>query len=445
LNLATTKAAILLGISLAALPAAGCQKSSTDSIAGGPATAHGSDEQPVRIAAVRPQRKTLERHTDQPGQIMAQEETPIYAKIAGYVQSVPVDIGDELKQGQTLAMLLVPELNEEKKQKEALVAQAHAQVVQANSAVDVAHAAIETANAKVAAAKAAITKTDADVERWKSESARVEELAEKSAVTRKVADETRQQLRAAQAARQEADAQVRAAEALVNESTARLDAASADVKAANARVEVAQADLDRTTALLDYTLIKAPYNGVVTQRNVHTGHYVQPATTGRDQPLFVVAHTETVRAVVNVPEADAGFTNEGDPAKVRVQALDNKTFEAPVRRTAKSLDEATRTLRTEIELENRDGQLQPGMYCYVSIAVERRPDVLVIPQAAVMNDQGKAFAAAVVGGHIIRKPLVLGLRAGDEVEVVSGLAAEDVIAGRAPENYKEGQAVEIAK
>lgn len=421
----------------------GCQQDASQPAAG--ADQAKSGESVTRVAAIKPQRKSLERRSEQPGEIVALEETPIYARLAGYVQSVPVDIGDEVKQGQTMAVLSVPEVDQELKQKVALFVQANAQVTQAVAAVDVAKAAIDTAESKIAAAEAVVAKTRADLERWKSEFDRVYKLTESSAINRKVADETLNSLRAAESAKLEAEAQVKSVKAMLQESHAKLQAADADVKAARAKVDVAQADVNRLKAMLDYATIKAPFAGFVTQRNVHTGFYVQPATTGRDEPLFVVRHSETVRVVVNVPEIDAGYTNKDDLASIRVQALDNKIFTAPVTRTAKALDEKTRTLRTEIELDNSSGQLQPGMYCYASILVEKRPDVLAIPVAAVMYDQGKPMCAAIVDGRIVRKPLVLGLRAGDEVEVTSGLTADDTIVPKNPTGFKDEQRVEIAK
>ena len=133
---------------------------------------------------------------------------------------------------------------------------------------------------------------------------RINELAERSAVTRKVADETLQQLRVAEGAKLEAEAQVVSAKAGVVETQAKLTAAKADVEAANAHLAVAQADRDRTQALVAYTTISAPYDGTVNQRNIHNGFYVQPATTGRDEPLLVVSHSDVVRVIVYVPETD---------------------------------------------------------------------------------------------------------------------------------------------
>jgi HlyD family secretion protein len=433
---ATWIAACIGALGLAVV--AGCGPAPTND-----AEAQNADEPLARVATIKPQRKTLERRCEQPGEVVPLEQTPVYAKIAGFVETVLVDIGDQVKMGQTLAVVSVPELQEELKQKEALVAQAQSQIAQSAAAVDVARAVVETAQAKVAAAQAEISKADADCERWKSESARVNELAKTEAVTRKLADEVLQQFRAAEASKQAADAGLLASKAGVRESESRLQEAKTDVQASHARLEVVQAERDRTAAMLSYTQIKAPFAGVVTRRYIHTGHYVQPVTPGRDQPLFDIIHNEVARIVVHVPESEAGFVNKGDPAIVRVPALDSRQFHAAVTRSAALLDPETRTLRTEIEIENSAGDLQPGMYCQVSILVEKRPDALVIPLAAVLDVEGQPMCAAVVDGRIQRVPILLGLRAGKEVEVVSGLRGDEELVARNPGSFRDRQHVEI--
>ena len=418
----------------------GCHKSAPPATAGGP----GSEEPPARVAVVKPQRKLLERRCEQPGEIAASEETPIYAKVAGYVQTLNVDIGDKIQKGQVLAVISVPELMEELKQKAAVVVQSESQIAQANAAVDVAQAAIETAEAKVAAAQAAIAKTTADVDRWQSESTRVDEMAEKSAVTRKVADETLNQLRAAEGAKQEAEAQVNSAQAGVHEAQAKLAAAKADVEAATARLAVAKADHDRTAALTEYATIRAPYDGTVTQRIIHTGHYVQPAVTGRDQPLLVVSHATSFAwsCMCQKPMPDSSNRAKKPRSAFRRSTTSNSTS---VKRVASALDNTTRTERAEIELENSQGELLPGMYCYVSIVVGHRPDALVIPTTALLADQGKQFCLAVVDGRIAKLPLELGLRTGSEVEVLSGLSGDEAIIPKNPASLHEGQPAEIIK
>jgi RND family efflux transporter MFP subunit len=215
------------------------------------------------------------------------------------------------------------------------------------------------------------------------------------------------------------------------------------VEAASARLAVAQADHDRSQALLNYATIKAPYDGTVNQRLIHTGFYVQPATTGRDEPLLVVSHSDVVRVVVYVTETDAGFTKLSEPATIRVQSLDNKQFTGTVKRIASALDSKTRTLRAEVDLDNPTGELVPGMYCYVSIVLGKRPDALVIPATAVMFDQDKASCFVVDNGQIVRRPIKLGLRTGSEMEVVSGLTGSDTVIPKNPTSLHAGQRAEI--
>jgi RND family efflux transporter MFP subunit len=148
--------------------------------------------------------------------------------------------------------------------------------------------------------------------------------------------------------------------------------------------------------------------------------------------------------VVYVPESDAGYTKPGAPAAIRVQSLD-KPLAGTVKRVASALDMATRTLRAEIELDNSAGQLAPGMYCYVSIVVAGRKDALVIPLTAVLTEQGKSYCLSVADDRIVRTPIEIGLHAGGDVEVTSGLTGEEAIVPKNQSGLREGQPAEIAK
>ncbi|HJQ56030.1 MAG TPA: hypothetical protein VJ890_03950, partial [Vineibacter sp.] len=237
----------------------------------------------AKVTVVEPERKTLRRMVEQPAQIEAFETTPLYANAAGYVRAVEVDMGDKIqgphydakgkltKPGEPLVELALPEAEDEVRQKQALVAQRKAEVVQAEAGVRMGEAGVTTAQAKSALAAAAAKRTAASYEKWKSELGRVVELSEKSVLNAKVVDETRNQLAAADAAREETTAEIESAQAAVAESHANLEKARADLTAARSRVGVAEADRDRSQALLDYGTIRAPFDGVITSRDVHTG------------------------------------------------------------------------------------------------------------------------------------------------------------------------------
>lgn len=399
-----------------------------------------------RVTAGKPVKKSLKRTTTQPGRIEAFEEAPLYPKLAGYVQEVLVDIGDSVEKDQLLIKLSVPEMLDEVRQKEALVAQAEAETKQADAGVKSAEAAASMAESKVAEASAGVERTAGEYERWQAEHARLAELADKGSVTQKLVDETRNQLRSSEAARQEATAKVKSAEAALRAAVADIDKSRADVVAATARQQVATANLAQSKTMFAYADIKAPFKGTITRRNVNIGHYVHPSNGAQDNLLLVIAQTDKVRVFVDVPEMEAPLVDAGakpDKAAIRVQALGEKAFDGTITRTSQALDEANRSLRVEIDLPNPTGELRPGMYAKVEVLLDERVDVLTLPVTAIAREGSATYCCAVVSGKIERKPVELGLRSGGEVEIRSGIEADQMIVLARADSLNEGQAVEI--
>ncbi len=396
-----------------------------------------------RVVAGKPQRKTLVLTTSQPARIEAYEETPLFAKLAGYVGNIHVDIGDPVKSGQPLVTLEIPELGDDVRQKDALLAQAEAEVALAAAIIEAAEAAAETAAAKVAEARARVSRTQADVDRWTAEFDRIKQLAASGSVTQKLVDENQNQLSAAQAAGEEAAAAVLSAEASAREAKAMIGKAEADQAAAEARLGVAKADLARAKTMLGYAGIAAPFDGILTQRLVDTGHFVQPASGGGAKPLVVVARTDKVRVFLDVPEMEAAMVDVGDPAVLHVQALRDKEVQASVARTSWSLGVANRSLRVEIDVANDDSLLRPGMYATGVIELDRRDDALTLPVAAITRDEGGTYCFAVQSGKARRRAVELGLRGGPDVEVLSGVDEASTVVLMRAESLKDGQAVEV--
>jgi multidrug efflux pump subunit AcrA (membrane-fusion protein) len=278
----------LLALTLTALlgMTTGCQRPSPAVPPQGQAAT--SAEAAVRVA--RPQRKTVRHPVEQPGfNIEAFQETPLYAKVAGYVGKWDprYDIGRTVRRGEVLAELSVPEMEVELRQKEAAVQQAAAQVEQARAAVLVAQA---------------------QLERAESQFRRLERVGKSGVLDQESVEETRLGFKA---------------------SGAGLEKAKADVAAAEAQREVASANRDFARTMLDYTRIRAPYDGVLTRRYVNIGDFVQPAATGaRGQPLFVVSQLDPVRVFVNVPGADASWIKDGDPVRLRLQVPEARSSPA---------------------------------------------------------------------------------------------------------------------
>ncbi len=433
----------LAGASLAALSVlaalnAGCGKPTGEAAAR--PTADGSPSI-ARVTTIRPERKTIRRTTEEPGQIEAAETTPIYAKLAGYVERVAVDIGDKVKKGQVLAELRMPETEADLKEKRAMVEQAQAEKKQAEATVEVSQAGVTSAEAKVAEIHAGTRRSEADVARWRSEFTRVEQLFRERAQTGSLLDETRNKLKAAEATQEEVQAQVNSAEAALAEATALLDKARSDVQTATAHIEVARFEAEHAEAMASYRQILAPFDGVVTHRGVDTGHLTTPGATG--ERLFIVARSDVVTITVGVPETDAPFVTPGDQALVRLQALEGKTFEAKVTRTAWALDAETRTLRAEIDLPNVDDVLRPGLYAYATITTEERKDVLTVPATAVVTEGSRSYCVTVANGHAKRKEVELGLSDGMRTEIISGIDGGEMVVEANASALVDGQPVEM--
>ena len=397
----------------------------------------------ARATAGKPQRKTMRLETLQPGQIDAFEEAPLYPKISGYVAKVMVDIGDRVEKDRLLAELSAPELEADVVHAQALVTQAEAGIQKAQAAVRAMQAASKTAQTAIRQAEAAVARAAAQHDRWKSEYGRITELANNGSVTKKLVDETLNQFKAAEAAQTEAEAAVESAKAAFAQSQADIEKVRSEESAAVAALGVAKATHARAKAMFTYTQIKSPFPGIVTQRNIDTGHFTQATRSADSKPLFVVSQSDIVRVFVDVPELEAAWVDAGDAATVQVQALRNKEIKAKVTRTSWTLNLVNRALRTEIDIGNADHELRPGMYVTARIVLAEQPDALVLPTVAVIYADSDAFCHTVEGGKIKRRPIKLGIRSGADVEVLEGLKEDETVVLLQPASFMPGQAVEV--
>ncbi len=373
------------------------------------------------ISIVKPEKRPVTRVIEQPGSVQAFEETVLYPKIPGYVLAIAadpakakrpehdrlIDIGSRVAINQDLVELKVPELKEEFEQKKVLVVLSKREQEQSEKALAASESAVAAANAHVTETKAGLARAQALYDRWKSESDRVNRLVTGGVIDTQTRDETLNQFRAAEATRSEAMAKVSSSEAAVAKAEADRDKAKADVAAAAARVDVANAEVRRVKALLDYTVVKAPYAGVITRRSVNTGDYVM--ADGK-HGLFAVAKLDPVRIVVGVPESEAGLVEEGQSVRVTLPTSVGSPSPGKVVRTSWSLEPGSRTLRTEVDLPNPDGKLRPGMYVSAKLTLEM-PSEWSVPAAAIgkINDEPVMYLAE--GGKAVR--MVVQLHRGD--------------------------------
>jgi HlyD family secretion protein len=392
--------------------AAGCQR-----VASAHSPADELSEPEAVVATVRPERQSLRRAVEQPGQIEGFERTDVVAKISGYVKKLHVDIGDRVTKDQVLADLWVPELEEELNLKEAAVGQAEAEVVQSERMLAAAEANLAKAGALLQLAIAGQTRAEASFVRWQSELNRVKTLVRTRAMDDQSLDTATDSYKSAETAVAECKASILSAEAARVESAAQRDKAAADVKVAESKLRVAKADRCRTAAMLGYATVRSPYAGVVTRRWVDTGAFLQPAASGIGQTVFQVIRTDPVRIFVDVPEAAADAVVTGMPARIRVQALAEQDVVGHVTRTSWALDTQARTLHTQIDLPNGDGKLRPGMYATARLVVEHR-DLLTLPTAAVLTLDDQPFVMRVESGKALRTPVKVGVRQGARVQVL---------------------------
>ncbi len=431
---------------LLVLPGCGSRHVAEPTAGNGAATASSLD----RVTAGPPVRKTLQLFTEQPGRVVAFEEAPILSKLPGYVESVHFDIGDPVTKGQLLIRIHAPEYKDQLEQKRGLLGQAQAQIKQAEAALVAAEAAANTSKAMVAHAEAGIGRTDAEYARWDSELKRMQQLVSKGSVTPKLVDETMSKFQAADAARKEAQASIESAIARQREAEANVLTARADIDASIAKLSVAESEIAQAKTMLTYTELLSPFDGFVTSRRVDTGHYVQPAGASAAQPLMTISNVAKVRIFVNIPESeaawvDAGFDNSdsGDPVTILSASLPGGRIESRVTRTSRQLDPQSRTLSVEVDIENEELKILPGAFVTTKILLEQRENVLTLPIGAVVKEYDSTRCCLVVEGKIQYRPIELGLRVGDEVEVKDGLDGSETVVLLRAGLLQIGQTVEV--
>jgi multidrug efflux pump subunit AcrA (membrane-fusion protein) len=288
-----------------------------------------------------------------PGTVEAFWSADLNAKTSGYVSDVKHDLGDVVKKGELLAVIYVPELEKD-------LASANAGLAARRQMKKATEAAVAQAQQAMAVAKSQLEGYRADQYLADVTLKRQEELSAGKAATE-------QQLDDAKAKAQLARANVAMGEAKLGSAHADIQAAEANRDVAAAQVDVADAQVQSVQTLIDYTRIVAPFDGVITRRQVNPGDLVQAATALRTTPMFTLQQVDTVRVFCDVPEAQAAGVALGASADVKLYGLAGQVIAGKITRIANAIDPASRTMRAEIDLPNPDRALRPGMYAQVTI------------------------------------------------------------------------------
>ena len=358
-----------------------------------------------RIAAVAlAARRPLENSLRLSGEFRPYQDVDVHAKVAGYIRHIYVDVGDKVKEGQTLAILEVPELN-------AQVAGAEADIQRSKDAIRRAENDLRRAESSHAANHAAYTRLK------QASSAKPGLIAE-------------QELDDSFARDQESEAQVGSAQAALAE--------------AQSQLNVAQANREHYAALEAYARITAPFPGVVTRREADTGALIQAGTSSSTQAMPVVrlAQYSRLRLVVSVPESTVPDLHLGETVNVHVPSL-NRTFRGTIARFADSLSDETRTMHTEIDVENPDGTLVSGMYAETVIELKHPQNTLTVPiQTLRRNGDSGEVLLVRNDGTVEARTVKIGAEGNGRIEIVSGLTNGDrVIVGNLSE-FQSGEKVE---
>ena len=339
----------------------------------------------MRVAVVAPSPRT--RSVSLPCTTAAFAAASIFARATGYVAKRNVDIGDRVRAGELLAQLAVPELDAQIAQNEATLAQLSSALAQVQ------------ANLRLAQVT------------W---------------------DRDRPLVQQGWATQQQGTVDVQ-----------NLKAQEANLASAQSNVKAQEHLLESLRQNRDYAAIVAPFDGVITQRNIDIGSLVQGnATSGTF--TFEVMQTDRIRVFVYVPQDAAGGVAPGVDAVVRVPEIADREFAGKVTRIADALQSGTRTLLTEIDLANPDGALSAGAYCMVELKIPRKTPSVVIPSDAIIFNANGTQVAVVTDGKAELRKITVARDEGTHVEVAAGVRAGERVILNPPANLLDGGKVQVA-
>jgi RND family efflux transporter MFP subunit len=430
-------ASLILGIFAANFSLSGCQPNKSQ----GPIAAVQAG--PPRVQTITVAKQDLAQMIEMPGTVEGFETAVLYAKVGGYLEEITVDIGDHVEQGQVLARLSIPEMDQELAGHAAEVKQAEAKVQQAQAGIRQAEAQLVSAAAMVDEAMTSRDEKESQKKFREAEFERVKKLVESESLLAKRLDEATFQLEAAEAALKSVDARVRTAEAQRAAVTADLDKAKLDAKSTEAQVAVATADLERTKTMMAYAMIKAPFAGLVTKRTVDPGAFIQPAEgNSAAKPLLTVSRIDTVRVMLDLPMAEVRWLDKGDRATLdRINVLPGEQFEGEVTRFSSALERASRTMRVEVDLPNPDQRLLPGYYGYVKLILEDFAQTPTVPSSALMTDEEGSFVYVIEDNKCQRRGVRANYKDGAIVGIAEGLSGDEQVVKAGGGQLSDGQEV----
>ena len=358
-----------------------------------------------RVSVVEVARRNLSSELEIAAEFQPYQEINVYAKVSGYIKKLNVNWGTHVKQGQLLAVLEIPELQQQ------------------------------------------LQLDEASVRRSEQDLARAKEELSRSVSNYKVAHLTYTRLADVQKARPELVAQqeVDVAEGKDLEASAGVSAEKDAVAAADQALLGAKANLEKDKALYAYANITAPFTGVVTEIDAYTGALLPAGTSSNkgDQALCRLSQNDLLRLVVPVPERAVADVHYGDTVAVRVSTT-NQTFNGKIVRSSDQIDPDTRTMHTEIDVPNPSYALVPGMYATVQIPLHTVQNVLTAPVQAVQisgEDHGDVLVVT-RDNKIEKRSVTLGVQSASDAEIVAGLKEGEMVVYGEQSQFRSGELVQ---
>jgi RND family efflux transporter MFP subunit len=369
----------------------------------------------LSVPATRIISQVLAREDVFPAELLAYQDVAVYPKVPGFIKWIGVDRGSVVKKGQLMVLMEAPELHEQKKEAEAKVKAAERQLLEEQSK-------LSAARDDLAQAKAHLDADDSTYQRIKTAAKIPGVIAENEVV---VLGKTVDGDRAAVAAK----------ESIVK-------AVQADCLALEERKRAAERAANSFSDIADYLKITAPFDGYVTERNMHTGSFVGPLGKGAYPSIIRVQQLSLLRLVAPVPEVDAGGVEPGAKVNFTVSTYPGEMFSGDVARIGNYLDEKTRTMPVELNVWNPGWRLKPGMFAEVHWPTRREHPSLFVPSTAVAITTYKPFVCVLDGGAVKWVQVRRGLVMNDMVEVFGDLKEGQIVAIRGTDELREGTPVE---
>lgn len=354
---------------------------------------------PVEVPVITVKSAPVETDVTLPGNIQGLTEAVLYARADGYISKRYVDIGQRVSAGQLLVDIESPEIQQ--------------QVMQGR-------ATLEQAQSNLGAAEASLQQYKANLLLAEETDKRTSTLVQRGVLSKQEGDQSRSTLLARQAD---------------------VEAGQASVRTAEHAIRAARANLKRLEELQGYTHVRAPFSGVITARNIDIGTLVSAGSGSSVRELFRMAQSGRLRIFVNVPQSEVRSIRIGMPCTLTVRQFGTREFLATVVRTAEALDPASRTLLTEVQLPNPNGELLPGMYAQVKFHVRRAHPPLLIPSEALITNSNGEQVAIVRNGRIHLQPVISGNDYGPQVEILNGVAEGDRLVTNLTDEVQEGRSI----